>query len=466
MEENGNKSWGGRFKSLPSQLMRDYTDSQSYDRELYAEDIKASRAHAAMLAKTGVLREEESEKIIAGLDQIQKEIESGVFVWKSELEDVHMNIEARLTEIIGEAGKKLHTARSRNDQIGIDFRLYVSRSCDDWKEALFELCRVLVDLAEKNREVILPGFTHLQPAQPVSLAQHLLAYANMFKRDAERIMDAQKRIRVSPLGACALAGTAYPIDPAMTAREVGFNETYANSMDAVSDRDFVLEAQFIASVIMAHLSRLCEEIIIWASPAFGFISLPDAFSTGSSIMPQKKNPDAAELMRGKTGRVYGNLIAILTIIKGLPLAYNRDLQEDKEGFFDSSRTVLSSLEIMAAMLPEIVFNADVMRGACARGYLNATELADYLAAKNVPFRDAHRITGRIVAWAENRGLKLEDLTLAQFQELEPMIEEDVRPYLDYQNCVNRRESPGGTAPLSIQRQLADFEKWLSGRGSR
>lgn len=466
MGDNGNKSWGGRFKTPPSQLMRDYTDSQSYDRELYAEDIKASKAHAAMLAKTGVLRREESEDISSGLDQIQKEIESGAFVWKPELEDVHMNIEARLTEIIGESGKKLHTARSRNDQIGIDFRLYVSRRCDEWKQALLELCRVLVDLAGKNREVILPGFTHLQPAQPVSLAHHLLAYANMFKRDVERISDAQKRIRVSPLGACALAGAAYPIDPAMTAREVGFNEIYANSMDAVSDRDFVLEAQFIASVIMAHLSRLCEEIIIWASPAFGFISLPDDFSTGSSIMPQKKNPDAAELMRGKTGRVYGNLIAVLTIMKGLPLAYNRDLQEDKEGFFDSSKTVLSSLGIMAAMLPRIVFNAGSMRDACANGYLNATELADYLAAKNVPFRDAHRITGRIVAWAETRGLKLEDITVEQFQELEPLIGEDARAYLDYQNCVNRRESPGGAGPLSVKKQLADFEKWLAGFGSR
>lgn len=466
MGDNGNKSWGGRFKTPPSQLMRDYTDSQSYDRELYAEDIKASKAHAAMLAKTGVLRKEESEDISSGLDQIQREIESGAFVWKPELEDVHMNIEARLTEIIGESGKKLHTARSRNDQIGIDFRLYVSRRCDEWKQALLELCRVLVDLAGKNREVILPGFTHMQPAQPVSLAHHLLAYANMFKRDVERISDAQKRIRVSPLGACALAGAAYPIDPAMTAREVGFNEIYANSMDAVSDRDFVLEAQFIASVIMAHLSRLCEEIIIWASPAFGFISLPDDFSTGSSIMPQKKNPDAAELMRGKTGRVYGNLIAVLTIMKGLPLAYNRDLQEDKEGFFDSSKTVLSSLGIMAAMLPRIVFNAGSMRDACANGYLNATELADYLAAKNVPFRDAHRITGRIVAWAETRGLKLEDITVEQFQELEPLIGEDARAYLDYQNCVNRRESPGGAGPLSVKKQLADFEKWLAGFGSR
>lgn len=460
MSEKSNASWGGRFARPPASLMRDYTDSQRYDRRLYAEDILASRAHAAMLAQTGILDGKEAEDIRNGLSQIQREIEAGSFDWKPELEDVHMNIEARLVEIIGPTGKKLHTARSRNDQVGLTFRLYVASRCSDWRAACLSLCRALYDLALANRDVILPGLTHLQPAQPVSLAQHLLAYASMFKRDVERLDDSLKRIRVSPLGACALAGTTFPVDPASVASAVGFDGVYANSMDAVSDRDFVLEAQFIASVIMMHLSRLCEEIIIWANPAFAFISLPDEFSTGSSIMPQKKNPDAAELMRGKTGRVYGNLMALLTVMKGLPLAYNRDLQEDKEAFFNSDDTVLPSLRIMAAMLTEIVFNSANMRKACSRGFLNATELADYLVNKGLPFRDAHRITGQIVAYAEKQGLKLEELSLPQFQELEKSIDNDIFKVLDYENCVKRRDSPGGTGPRSVNRQLQDLALWL------
>ncbi len=456
-----NKSWGGRFATAPSSLLKEYTDSQHYDRELYAEDIEASKAHALMLGKTGIITGQEAELIINGLDKIWNEIEADNFVWKEDLEDVHMNIEARLVELIGETGKKLHTARSRNDQVAVDFHLYVSRKCDDWKNACIRLCEILYKLAKNNQSVILPGLTHMQPAQPVSLAQYLLAFANMFKRDAERIEDAQKRIRVSPLGACALAGTTYNLNPFMTAEILDFKDIYSNSMDAVSDRDFVLEAQFIASVIMMHLSRLCEEMIIFANPAFSFIGLPDAYSTGSSIMPQKKNPDVMELMRGKTGRVYGNLVSILTIMKGLPLTYNRDLQEDKESFFDSSDTVLSSLKIMSSMLPEITFNKDAMYDACSRGYLNATELADYLVNKGFPFRESHHITGQIVAWAEKEGLKLEDLSLEQFQALEKSIEKDVFQVLDYNNCIKRRESAGGTGPLSVKKQLEDFATWLN-----
>lgn len=458
-----NKSWGGRFSEKPSTMLMDYTDSQRFDRALYAEDILASKAHAHMLGKQGIITSMEASQILAGLDRILDEIESGKFVWKPEYEDVHMNIEARLVDLIGAVGKKLHTGRSRNDQVGLTFRLYVSRKCGEWQKSCLELCKVLLELARKNRDVILPGFTHLQPAQPVSLAQHLLAYAGMFKRDVERLDGTLSRIGTSPLGAAALAGSTYPLDPWMVADEVGFKNIYDNSMDAVSDRDFVMESQFVASVIMAHLSRLCEEIILWANPCFGFITLPDDYSTGSSIMPQKKNPDVAELMRGKTGRVYGNLMAILTIMKGLPLTYNRDLQEDKEVFLDTDKTVLPSLEIMSAMLPKIVFNRQNMADACSKGFLNATEVADYLVSKGLPFRDAHHVTGKIVATAEKRGKSLTELGLEEFKAIEPRIENDIYPVLDYGNCVKRRETPGGTGPDSVNQQLVKLTAWLKNR---
>lgn len=461
--QDKNKSWGGRFQAPPSDLMSAYTDSQHYDRNLYAEDIEASIAHAEMLGQQGILRQDDVKSIVSGLTQIKEEIEKGDFVWKPELEDVHMNIESRLVELIGEAGKRLHTGRSRNDQVGLTFRLYVARHCLGWQKACVKLCSVLKNLAEKNRDVLLPGFTHLQPAQPVSLGQHLLAYAHMFKRDVERLEQALERIRVSPLGAAALAGSTYPLNPLYVAEKVGFQAIYSNSMDAVSDRDFCIEALYIASVIMMHLSRLCEEIIIWANPFFGFISLPDNFSTGSSIMPQKKNPDVAELMRGKTGRVYGNLVAMLTIMKGLPLTYNRDLQEDKEAYFDTDQTVITSLEIMGAMLPEISFNGMVMGAACGKGYLNATELADYLVIKEIPFREAHHITGKIVALAEKQGKKLEELTLEEFREVEPSIGEDIYNVLDYKNCVKRRNTYGGTGSDSVNKQIEELTHWLNER---
>lgn len=457
---DGNATWGGRFGQGPAELCAEFTESQSFDRALFEQDIQGSIAHAKMLERQGILGRDEMEAIIGGLRKIRSEIQNGLFHWDIASEDVHMNIERRLVELIGDAGKKLHTGRSRNDQVGLSFRLFVAEACENWQQGCVTLCRELVGIAKSNQSTIMPGYTHLQPAQPVTLAQHLLAYAGMFKRDAERIVDALVRIRVSPLGAAALAGSTYPLDPQMVADEVGFFRVYANSMDAVSDRDFVLEALFCACLIMAHLSRLSEEIILWATPAFGFIKLPEAFSTGSSIMPQKKNPDVAELVRGKTGRVYGSLLALLTTMKGLPLAYNKDTQEDKEGFLDTNRTVSSSLRIMAAMMPELSFQPEKMRAACQAGYLNATELADYLAARNVPFRDAHHITGRLVAFAENACKPLEELSLEEFRKFHPAIDADVYEALRYETCVARRETLGGTGPGSVARQIHDFETWL------
>ena len=461
-----NQSWGGRFAEGPKEAVARYTDSQTYDRALYAQDIRASRAHARMLGRQGVITPEEAQILADGLDRVRAEIESGGFVWKPELEDVHMNIEARLTELTGDVGKKLHTGRSRNDQVGLSFRLFVADRLDIWRQRAAALCAVLVKRAAEHQGDILPGCTHLQPAQPVSLAQHLLAYAWMFRRDALRLTDTLKRVRISPLGAAALAGTTYPLNPQSVADEVGFAEIYGNSMDAVSDRDFVLEALFDGSAAMMHLSRLCEEIILWANPAFGFVKLPDGYATGSSIMPQKKNPDVAELMRGKTGRVYGALTGLLTVMKGLPLAYNRDMQEDKEGFLDADRTVESSLRLMAGMLEELSFRTDRMREACKAGFLNATELADYLVGRGLPFREAHHVTGQAVAAAEREGKGLEDLTLPELQALEPRIDSDVYAVLDYAAAVRRRETPGGTGPRSVARQLEQLELWLAEQEQR
>ncbi len=458
-----NQSWGGRFAEGPREAVAAYTDSQTYDRALYAQDIRASQAHARMLGRQGVITPQEAQILVDGLDAVKKEIEDGSFVWKPALEDVHMNIEARLTEIVGDTGKKLHTGRSRNDQVGLTFRLFVNDRLAAWQKTAEHLVATLVRRADGHQADILPGCTHLQPAQPVSLAHHLLAYAWMFARDVDRLDDVRRRVRISPLGCAALAGTTYPLDPQSVAREVGFEHIYGNSMDGVSDRDFVLESLFAASCIMAHLSRLCEEIILWANPSFGFVSLSDGYSTGSSIMPQKKNPDVAELMRGKTGRVYGALMAMLTVVKGLPLTYNRDLQEDKEGFLDTDRTVESSLALMAGMLDETTFRTDRMRAACARGFLNATELADYLVGKGLPFREAHHVTGHAVARAEKEGKGLEDLSLEQLRALDARIGEDVYTVLDYDAAVRRRETPAGTGPLSVARQLEQLHQWLKDR---
>lgn len=454
------KLWGGRFHERTAASVEAYTQSVSYDRAFYKQDIAGSRAHARMLARQGILNNEEVDQLLAGLAAIEAEIENGVFQWKQELEDVHMNIESRLTELVGDVGKKLHTGRSRNDQVALDFRLFVSDSLRDWQERARTLISAFAERAEEHRETLLPGCTHLQPAQPVSLAHHLLAYAWMFRRDVQRLADCERRVRVSPLGAAALAGTTYPLDPASVARELAMYGTFDNSMDAVSDRDFVLEALFCASTIMMHLSRFCEEIILWANPAFGFVRLPDAYATGSSIMPQKKNPDVAEIMRGKTGRVYGDLTTMLTIMKGLPLTYNRDLQEDKEPFLDAHRTVSASLELMTGMLKALRFDETRMNRALSAGFLNATELADYLVTKGIPFREAHHITGNAVATAEEQGVALENLPLETLQALSDRISPDVFDILQYKAAVARRNAPGGTGPISVTKQLEKLKNWL------
>lgn len=454
------KLWGGRFREGTADAVEAYTESVSYDSALYAQDIAGSKAHAAMLAKQGVLTADEAKRLEDGLEAVRLEIESGGFQWKREMEDVHMNIESRLTELVGEVGKKLHTGRSRNDQVALDFRLYVSERLRVWRELCLALAGAFTDKADAHRHVLLPGCTHLQPAQPVSLAHHLLAYAWMFMRDAERLADAERRTRICPLGAAALAGTTYPLDPAFVAERLGMYGIFKNSMDAVADRDFALEALFDASVVMMHLSRFCEEIILWANPAFGFVRLPDAYATGSSIMPQKKNPDVAELMRGKIGRVYGNLTAMLTILKGLPLTYNRDLQEDKEPFLDTDHTVSHSLSLMAGMLQALTFDAERMAAALSRGFLNATELADYLVGKGIPFREAHHITGAAVALAEERGVRLEDLPLVDMVNLCDRIDDGVFAVLDYGAAVARRNAPGGTGPDSVGAQIKELRALL------
>jgi len=454
------KPWGGRFKESTSLAVEAYTESISFDSVLYAQDIAGSKAHARMLGEQGIITREEAETLRAGLDKVKKEIEDGVFPWRQDLEDVHMNIETRLTQLVGDVGKKLHTGRSRNDQVCLDFRLFASDQLREWIRLTRALVRMFVKRAEEHKDVLLPGCTHMQPAQPVSLAHHLLAYAWMLKRDAERMADCEKRVRISPLGAAALAGTTYPLKPEMVAEELGMYGIFDNSMDAVGDRDFALEALFCGVTAMNHLSRFCEEIIWWANPMFGFVTLSDKHSTGSSIMPQKKNPDVAEIMRGKTGRTYGNLMNLMTILKGIPLTYNRDMQEDKISFIDTDSTVRHSLSLMADMLEGITFRPERMRKALASGFLNATELADYLVTKGMPFREAHHVSGRSVALAEEKGCGLEDLSLEELRGLSELIEEDVFVALDYDTAVARRNVPGGTGPQSVARQLANIKLWL------
>ena len=454
------KMWGGRFRQKTAARAEEYTQSVSYDRLMYRQDIAGSMAHARMLARQGVISRQDAEQIVDGLERIRQEIESGQFVWRAELEDVHMNIESRLSELVGDAGKRLHTGRSRNDQVALDFRLYVSDAVREWQELVRGVIAELVKQAEQHVDTLLPGCTHMQPAQPVSLGHHLLAYAWMLRRDYDRLADCDRRTRVCPLGAAALAGTTYPLDPASVAEELGMHGTFRNSMDAVSDRDFALEAMFCASLIMAHLSRFCEEMIIWANPNFGYIYLPDAYATGSSIMPQKKNPDVAEIMRGKVGRVYGALMTLLTTVKGLPMTYNRDLQEDKEPFMDTDRTVSASLSLMAGMLSELRFNTGRMTGVLRSGFLNATELADYLVGKGIPFREAHHLTGAAVALAEDRGKPLEDLTMDEFRTISDCIDDDVYAVLAYDAAVARRRTQGGTGPDSVRAQIAELADWL------
>jgi argininosuccinate lyase len=448
------KLWGGRFEAEADELVEALGQSVSFDARLAPWDIRGSVAHARMLGKQGIIPAEDVERIIAALHEIAGDIDEGRFTFDPKLEDVHTNIEAALVQRIGDAGKRLHTGRSRTDQIALDVRLWMRDQIDRIGELLQGVRRALVDLAEQHVEVILPGFTHLQHAQPVLFAHHLLAYFEMFGRDRQRFTELRKRVNILPLGSAAMAGTPYPIDREAVARELGFDGITTNSMDAVSDRDHLIEFCAAASICMMHLSRLSEELILWSTPEFGFVEIGDAFTTGSSIMPQKKNPDVAELVRGKTGRVYGSLTALLTLMKGLPMTYNRDMQEDKEPLFDASDTLQLCLAVYARMIPSIQVRRDRMAEAAKEGFLEATDLADYLVTKGVPFRESHEIIGRIVLHCVHGAKRLPELSLEEYKSFSPHFEDDVFRVLDPQAIVERRDNPGATAPRRVREALA------------
>ncbi|MBH9995481.1 MULTISPECIES: argininosuccinate lyase [Bartonella] len=459
---SSNQMWGGRFASGPAAIMEEINASIDFDKKLYKEDIKGSSAHAAMLAAQGIISAADYDEIEKGLKTILSEIESGKFAFSRKLEDIHMNIEARLAELIGSAAGRLHTARSRNDQVALDFRLWVRNETDKTIQSIRHLIETLLQRAEQEVETIMPGFTHLQVAQPITLGHHLMAYVEMFGRDLSRMYDARERMNESPLGAAALAGTSFPTDRFMTAKALGFREPTRNSIDSVSDRDFALEFLSASAICAVHLSRLAEEIVIWSTAQFNFIHLPDSFSTGSSIMPQKKNPDAAELVRAKTGRINGSLIALLTIMKGLPLAYSKDMQEDKEQVFDAAQSLELSLAAMAGMIADIEINKNIMKKAAGTGYSTATDLADWLVRKlGIPFREAHHITGHAVALAEKKKCDLADLTLEDLKTINPDITADVFDVLSVEKSVQSRKSYGGTAPQEVRRQIDYWKKRLA-----
>ncbi|HWL03317.1 MAG TPA: argininosuccinate lyase [Xanthobacteraceae bacterium] len=453
-----NKMWGGRFASGPDAIMEEINASIGFDRHLYRQDITASKAHAAMLAKQGIITADDAQAIAQGLDTILSEIEAGNFTFSRALEDIHMNVESRLRDLIGPAAGRLHTGRSRNDQVATDFRLWVRDTIDQLDAALADYQRALADKALEHAGTVMPGFTHLQTAQPVTFGHHLLAYVEMAARDRGRFRDARARLNELPLGSAALAGTAFPLDRDMTAQALGFDRPTANSLDAVSDRDFVLETLAAASIAAMHLSRFAEEIVIWTSPLVALVALSDKFTTGSSIMPQKRNPDAAELVRAKTGRIIGALNGLLIVMKGLPLAYAKDMQEDKEGAMDALSALSLCIAAMAGMVRDMAPDAAKMKAAAGDGYATATDLADWLVRSlKMPFRDAHHVTGRIVGLAAERGVALHDLPLAAMQEVEPRITEDVRAGLSVEASVASRVSYGGTAPDNVRRQA---QGWL------
>jgi len=461
------KLWGGRFAEDTDALAQAFNNSLDFDRRLWREDLANSRAHVRMLARVGILAKEEASRILEGLDQIQREIEEGRFPWRPEYEDVHMNIEARLAELVGELGKKLHTARSRNDQVATDLRLWLKGALLELVQAVRELRRVLVAEAERHLEAgtVLPGYTHLQRAQPILLAHWFLAYYWMLTRDQGRLEDAFKRLDESPLGSAALAGTSFPIDRFFTAHALGFARPMPNSLDAVASRDFALEALAALAILQATLSRLAEELILYSSFEFGFVELPDAFATGSSIMPQKKNPDIPELIRAKAGRVLGDLVALFAVVKGLPLAYNKDLQEDKEPLFDAFDQVLPSVRLLARMLPALKWDPEVMARAAKSGYALATDLADYLARKGLPFREAHRVVGRVVQKLAREGRELEDLSLEELKSFSPLFEEEALGLLRLEKAIHARTSYGGTAPEAVRRQLQEAKGRLAEEGA-
>ncbi|MGE5258329.1 MAG: argininosuccinate lyase [Hyphomicrobiales bacterium] len=454
------KLWKGRFTEKTAKVVEGFTASIEVDRRLYRYDIEGSIAHCRMLAKTGIIGAEEADAIVQGLNQIRGEIESASFRFDDRLEDIHMHIESRLAEIVGKAAQKIHTGRSRNDQVALDIRMYLRDAVGDILRRLAGLQRVLLVLAKTHIDVMLPGYTHLQRAQPVLLAHHFMAYVEMFGRDAARMEACRVRTDVMPLGSAALAGTSFPIDRDYVAGLLGFPVVSANSLDAVSDRDFIIEFLAAASMCMLHLSRLSEEMILWSSAEFGFIELPDAFATGSSIMPQKKNPDVAELVRGKTGRVYGHLMALLTMMKGLPLSYNRDLQEDKAALFDAVDTLSACIEVYTQMLPGIRIMRARMEQAASSGYLNATDLADYLVRKGMTFREAHHCVGQAVRYAMDQSRELNELSLAELQKFSLLIQPDVFACLQARETINRRTCPGGTAEAAVRAAIQAAEKRL------
>ncbi|MDR1311152.1 MAG: argininosuccinate lyase [Burkholderiaceae bacterium] len=453
--------WSALFSEPVDALVQRYTASVSFDKRLASFDIQGSLAHAEMLCAQGILSEQDYADIRRGMAQISDEIQSGDFQWEPGLEDVHMNIESRLTALIGDAGKRLHTGRSRNDQVATDIRLYLRMETDNILALLCRFCTVLLDVAERHADTIMPGFTHLQVAQPVTLGHHLLAYAEMFSRDAQRLRDCRTRINVLPLGSAALAGTTFAIDRFRVARTLGFEGVCRNSMDAVSDRDFAIEFCAASSLLMTHISRMAEELILWMNPRFGFIDMPDRFCTGSSIMPQKKNPDVPELARGKTGRVHGNLVALLTLMKGQPLAYNKDNQEDKEPLFDTADTVSDTLRIFIEMVGALTVNEIALRTAALQGYATATDLADYLVRKGMPFRAAHAVVASVVRACIARQCDIGEMDLSDLAQFSPLIEQDVMDILTLQGSVSARDHIGGTAPAQVRRVIAEMREEMA-----
>lgn len=455
------KLWGGRFQKNTDKKVDDFNSSIRFDKRMYKQDIKGSVAHATMLGRQNIIPKEDSDKIVAELKNILKDIEDGKVEFEIDAEDIHMNIEKILIERIGDAGKRLHTGRSRNDQVALDIRMYLMDETADIEEMLIHTLNVLVDLASDHTETIMPGYTHLQKAQPVTFAHHLMAYFEMFKRDLSRLRDCRKRTNVMPLGSGALAGTTYPLDREFVASELGFDAVTMNSLDGVSDRDFVIELANCLALVMMHLSRFCEELILWSSNEFSFVEMDDAFSTGSSIMPQKKNPDVAELIRGKAGRVYGHLMGLLTTMKGIPLAYNKDMQEDKEPIFDSIDTVKLCLPVFCDMIATMTVKKDNMLKGSKGGFTNATDVADYLVKKGLPFREAHAVVGRMVFYSIEHDKALDDLTMDEFKEFSDIIEDDIYNAISMETCVNDRKVIGGPAKEVVEKAIADAKEFLA-----
>lgn len=455
------KLWGGRFKKETSGLMDDFHSSISFDCRMYREDITGSIAHAEMLGREGIIPEEDAQKIVQGLKDILVDIEAGKIEFSAQAEDIHMNIESLLIQRIGEAGKRLHTGRSRNDQVALDIRMYQKRRIEDLCGLLKNLEEVILNIARNNLETIMPGYTHLQKAQPITLAHHVMAYFQMFARDIMRLKDCYSRTNVCPLGSGALAGTTYPLNREYVANSLGFADITQNSLDGVSDRDFLIECATCCSIIMMHLSRWCEELILWSSNEFGFVEMDDAFSTGSSIMPQKKNPDACELIRGKTGRVYGDLTALLTVMKSLPLAYNKDMQEDKEAIFDAVDTTEGCLKVFTQMLDSLAFNKEKMLSGAGLGFTNATDAADYLVKKGLPFREAHEIIGHMVLLCLEKGCSIDQLSMQELKNINSIFEEDFYEAVSLKTCVEQRLTPGGPSKNAVLKQIAWAENFLS-----